>query len=104
MSKDIKQINAKSQDDPDTIALRAIKEAITLLKYANNAVEHYKAYMQITKAFRFAPESFPDTNKITDLIQESIKRSQKQMDMLHWVGYYAKSYYAKSKDNDGETD
>ena len=99
MSISTKQINAKSQDDPDTMALRAIKEAITLLKDANNAVEHYKAYMQITKAFHFAPASFSDTNEITDLIQESIKRSQKQMDMLHCVGYYA-----ESKDNDGETD
>ncbi len=99
MSKNTKPINAKSQDDSDTMALRAIKEAITLLKDANNAVEHYKAYMQITKAFRFAPESFPDTNEITDLIQEAIKRSQKQMDMLHCVGYSA-----ESKDNGGETD
>ena len=100
MSKNTKPINAKSQDDPDTMALRAIKEAITLLKDANNAVEHYKAYTQITKAFRFAPESFPDTNEITDLIQESIKRSQKQMDMLHCVGYYAES----KDDEHGKTD
>ena len=76
---------------PDEMALRAIKEAITLLKDANNAVEHYKAYMQITKAFRFDPASFPDTAEITDLIQEAITRSQKQMDMLHCVGYYAES-------------
>lgn len=99
MSKDTKQINVTSKDDPDTMALRAIKEAITLLKDANNAVEHYKAYMQITKAFQFDPASFPDTNEITDLIQEAIKRSQKQMDMLHCVGYYA-----ESKDNDGKAD
>ncbi len=79
---------------PDEMALRAIKTAITLLKDANNAVEHYKSYMQITKAFRFAPASFPDTDEITDLIQEAITRSQKQMDMLHCVGYYA-----ESKDN-----
>lgn len=97
MSKNTKPIIAKSQDDPDTMALRAIKEVITLLKYANNAVEHYKAYMQITKAFRFNPASFPDTAEITDLIQEAIKRSQKQIDLLHCV-----SYYAESKDNDGK--
>ena len=99
MSKSTKPINVKSQDDPDTMALRAIKEAITLLKDANNAVEHYKAYMHITEAFRFDPSRFPDTDEITDLIQESIKRSQKQMDMLHCVGYYA-----ESKDSDGKAD
>lgn len=100
MSKNDKQINTESQDDPDTVALRAIKAAITLLKNANNAVEHYKAYMQVTKAFRFAPESFPDTNEITDLIQESIKSSQKQMDMLHCIGYFADS----KDDEHGKTD
>ena len=72
---------------------------MTLDTMRNNAVPHYKAYMHITKAFQFDPASFPDTAEITDLIQESIKRSQKQMDMLHCVGYYA-----ESKDNDGKAD
>lgn len=96
MTLDTMRNNAVS---PDEMALRTIKEAITLLKDANNAVERYKAYMQITKAFRFDPDVFPDTKEITDLIQLAITRSQKQMDMLHCVGYYA-----QSKDDDGKAD
>lgn len=96
MALDTMRNNAIS---PDEMALRAIKEAITLLKDANNAVEHYKAYMHITKAFRFDPDAFSDTKEITDLIQLAIARSQKQMDMLHCVGYYA-----DSKDDDGKAD
>lgn len=91
MSKNTKQINAKSQDDPDTMALRAIKEAITLLKDANNAVERYGEYLKITKAFQFDPNGFPETHEMTDLIQESIARAERQMDMLHCIGYYADS-------------
>lgn len=76
---------------PDEMALRAIKEAITQLKGANNAVEKYGEYLKITKAFRFDPDGFPDTNEITDLIQESIIRAKRQMDMLHCIGYFADS-------------
>ncbi|QHJ85194.1 MAG: hypothetical protein [Caudoviricetes sp.] len=76
---------------PEEMALRYIKEAITLLKDANNAIEKYGEYLKITKAFRFDPDGFPDTNEITDLTQESITRSQKQMDMLHCIGYFADS-------------
>lgn len=76
---------------PDEMALRAIKEAITLLKDANNAVKKYDEYLKITKAFRFDPDGFPDTSEITDLIQVSITRSEKQMDMLHCIGYFADS-------------
>lgn len=75
----------------DEMALRAIKETITLLKDANNAVEHYKAYLKISKAYRFDPDGFPDTSEITDLIQVLITRSERQMDMLHCIGYFADS-------------
>lgn len=91
MSQNTKPITAKSQDDPDTMALRAIKKAITLLKDANNAVEKYSEYLKITKAFQFDPDGIPDTREITDLIQLAITRSQKQMDMLHCIGYFADS-------------
>lgn len=84
---------------PDEMALRAIQKAISLLKDANNAAEKYGEYLKITKAFRFDPNGFPDTDEITDLIQEAITRSQKQMDMLHCIGYFA-----DSKDNDGKAD
>ncbi len=80
---------------PDEMALRAIKEAITLLKDANNAVDKYGEYLKITKAFRFDPDGFPDTSEISDLIQVSITRAEKQMDMLHCIGYFA-----DSKDNE----
>lgn len=88
MAIDTMRNNAVS---PDEMALRAIKEAITLLKDANNAVEKYGEYLKITKAFRFDPDGFPDTDEITDLIQESIIRAERQMDMLHCIGYFADS-------------
>ena len=86
MALDTMRNNAVS---PDEMALRAIKEAIRLLKDANNAAEKYGEYLKITKAFRFDPDGFPDTNEITDLIQESIIRAERQMDMLHCIGYFA---------------
>lgn len=99
MSQNTKSITAKSQDDPDTMALCAIKEAINLLKDANNAVEKYSEYLKITKAFQFDPDGFPNSGEITDLIQVVITRAEKQMDMLHCIGYFA-----DSKDSEhGET-
>lgn len=91
MALDTMRDNAVS---PEEMALRAIQKAISLLKDANNAAEKYGEYLKITKAFRFDPKGFPDTDEITDLIQEAITRSQKQMDMLHCIGYFA-----DSKDN-----
>lgn len=88
MALDTMQNNAVP---PDEMALRAIQKAISLLKDANNAAEKYGEYLKITKAFQFDPNGFPDTDEITDLIQEAITRSQKQMDMLHCIGYFADS-------------
>lgn len=97
MALDTMRNNAVS---PDEMALRAIKEAITLLKDANNAVDKYGEYLKITKAFRFDPDSFPDTSEITDLVQLAITRSQKQMDMLHCIGYFADSKDDKHEKTD----